>query len=472
LHGEGRGANEGWAVTGAAQGEVEITEADHAAARAQIRASSRGTLTASVVVQSVLVFLAAVLAERIHPRDGTVQDLVVTALAIGMALPFVLFAARTAIRKTHRDLVATLARERHMRADSRRRSFETRLANALEMAETEPEALEVGARALATDAPDIVGELLLADNSHAHLARSFVVGRDPTEIGCAVESPARCVAARRGQTQYFDDSDALDACPKLRDRPSGRCAAVCVPLSIMGRSVGVLHLTEPVPDDGGDRRLPALVDRAELLTHQLGGRLGMLRVMAESQLQASTDSLTGLPNRRTFENEVRRLRQTGVDHCVVMADLDHFKRINDTFGHEAGDRALRVFARVVREAVRPQDLVCRYGGEEFALALPVRTADDAVRICDRIREELALALTAGSHPVFTASFGIAAPDGELSYEELVARADIALYQAKQAGRNRTVLHTDGGPVPQQVGAPAAPGTPALPTAPAVIPTDG
>jgi diguanylate cyclase (GGDEF)-like protein len=422
--------------------EIRVTEADQIAARAQVQRSSKHLVPVSLAVMAVLMFLASALAAWLHPASGAGRDLLVTAVAMAMIGPFVAVASTTAMRKGTRDLERTMARERHQREESARRSFETRLSNALEMAETEDEAVQVGARAL-TAGDGVSGELLLADNSHAHLEQAFVVGRPAGEGGCSVESPGRCVAARRGQTQLFDDSDALDACPKLRDRPSGRCAAVCVPVSIMGRSVGVVHLTEDLTGPGAERRLPGMVERAELLAHQLGGRLGMLRVMAESQLQASTDSLTGLPNRRAFENEVRRLRHTGVDHCLVMADLDHFKRINDTFGHEAGDRALRQFARVVREAVRPQDLVCRHGGEEVALALPVRSVEDAVRICERIREDLALTLASGSHPVFTASFGVAAPDAAISYEELFVRADTALYQAKQAGRNRTVVWTEG-----------------------------
>jgi diguanylate cyclase (GGDEF)-like protein len=425
-------------MSGATGAEVQVTAADVEAARVQVQRSSRGLVPVSLAVMAVLVFLASALATWLGPNGGTGRDLIVTVAAMAMIAPFIGLSTHSAMKKGTRDLELTMARERMMREESQRRSFETRLANALEMAETESEALAAGARALLTaDADaDVTGELLLADNSHAHLERAFVVGRDAGQVGCSVESPGRCVAARRGQTQVFDDSEALDACPKLRDRASGRCAAVCVPVSIMGRSVGVVHMTEPVRREADERQLPALVERAELLAHQLGGRLGMLRVMAESQLQASTDSLTGLPNRRAFENEIRRLRQTGVDHCLVMADLDHFKRINDTFGHEAGDRALRLFARVVREAVRPQDLVCRHGGEEVALALPVRSVDDAVRICERIREELSLALAARSHPVFTSSFGVAPPDRDLTYEELVARADAALYQAKHTGRNK------------------------------------
>jgi diguanylate cyclase (GGDEF)-like protein len=163
-----------------------------------------------------------------------------------------------------------------------------------------------------------------------------------------------------------------------------------------------------------------------------------------------------------MQNQVRELRQSETRIAVIVADLDHFKQLNDTYGHEAGDRALRLFARVVREAIRPQDLVCRHGGEEVALALPVRTVEDAARICERIREELALAVASGSHPVFTTSFGIAPPDDEATYEELIARADGALYRAKQAGRNRTVIHVDGAATPR-------PAVAAVPTE--VVPAD-
>ena len=124
-----------------------------------------------------------------------------------------------------------------------RQRFESRLANALDMAEGEPEVIEVIERSFSSVLPEAPVELLLADNSHAHLHRMAAVGPDGKPPCCGVDSPDRCPAARRAQIQEFSDSDHLDACPKLRNRPEGRLSALCVPVSIMGRTVGVIHAT-------------------------------------------------------------------------------------------------------------------------------------------------------------------------------------------------------------------------------------
>jgi diguanylate cyclase (GGDEF)-like protein len=237
----------------------------------------------------------------------------------------------------------------------------------------------------------------------------------------------------------FADSDNLDACPKLQNRPFGRCAAVCVPVSITGRSIGVVHLAAPLAEDDATTE-GTTIDELEVVATQLGARLAMLRVMSETQLQASTDGLTGLPNRRSFENRVRLLRQSGMPFSVVMTDLDHFKELNDTFGHEAGDRALRVFAGVLRTTLRTVDIVCRYGGEEFMIVLPGCDVTEAGIVCERIRDALAAATRTGDTPSFTASFGVALSQPHLNLEQLVMCADAALYNAKRGGRNRTAVY--------------------------------
>ena len=213
-----------------------------------------------------------------------------------------------------------------------RQRFESRLANALDMAEGEPEVIDVIERSFAAVVPDAPVELLLADNSHAHLLRMAGVGPDGEPPSCSVDSPDRCPAARRAQMQVFADSDHLDACPKLRNRPQGRLSALCVPVSIMGRTVGVIHATDKPQVEVEDSQVQDLTTLAKLA----GARIGLLRVMAETQLQASTDTLTGLLNRRSFSEKVAGLPHSLHPVAVAMADLDHFKNLNDTYGHETG----------------------------------------------------------------------------------------------------------------------------------------
>ena len=137
------------------------------------------------------------------------------------------------------------------------------------------------------------------------------------------------------------------------------------------------------------------MSRLEALATQAGARLGMLRVMEATHLQAATDPLTGLLNRRSFENKVQDLLRRREPFTLAMGDLDHFKVLNDTHGHDAGDRALRLFSRTMREAVRTGDLVSRYGGEEFVIAFPGLSVEAAARALGRIQEQLVLALSGG-----------------------------------------------------------------------------
>ncbi len=177
----------------------------------------------------------------------------------------------------------------------------------------------------------------------------------------------------------------------------------------------------------------------EITSRRVSERVAMLRAFEKSETQARSDPLTGLLNRRSLENQVHTLQRDGTPYAIAYGDLDHFKILNDTHGHEAGDQALRLFARVMRDAVRPDDIVSRYGGEEFVIVFPNCVADDAVAILERLRERLALALTAGRVPAFTASFGVTQSNPLNTFDEIVATADNALLAAKAAGRNRVNL---------------------------------
>jgi diguanylate cyclase (GGDEF)-like protein len=144
-------------------------------------------------------------------------------------------------------------------------------------------------------------------------------------------------------------------------------------------------------------------------------------------------------NRRTFQTRIRSMRRQGTPFALVMADIDHFKRVNDAHGHETGDRALKTFSEVARSSLREGDLIARWGGEEFAFAFVNLSAELARDAIDRIRLELAARLSTSDLPRFTVSFGVVAADECASLEHAVRYADDSLYVAKARGRDCAVI---------------------------------
>jgi len=366
--------------------------------------------------------------------------LIVSGLRFGLALRH----SRALTDQRERELHAAAQREREARdaleaaaaelqAQSQRDVFGTQLSEALEMVDEEEAAYEVVERAIAEISESTPAELLLADSSRAHLRR---VASSPLAgaPGCPVESPFACVAVRRGQPVAFDSSEALNACPKLRGRESGPCSAVCVPVGFMGRALGVLHATGPVDSP------PSADQMAQMATlaTQAGARIGTVRAFEKTQLQASTDGLTGLTNRRRLEVEIRELLRSGTPFALAVADLDRFKPINDTYGHETGDRVLRFFSQVASAGLREGDLFARWGGEEFTIVLLGIDRHQAVPVLDRIRDSLKSAHS-GAHPRFTVSFGVTDSTVAVSMEQLFQIADEALYRSKQDGRDRVTV---------------------------------
>jgi diguanylate cyclase (GGDEF)-like protein len=444
------------------RGGALATEADWVSARKR----TRRVANLSGVGGGALIALLAVPAMFLSrtTASGDARYPAITFWLAVMMVPTVVLLVRRSTKEQKKSddvvtaltgqLTATLrgAEQQAHRQESlvRRQDFETRLANALDMAEGEPEVIVVVERSFASTLPGAPVELLLADNSRAHLLRVATASPTGTSAGCTVGSPDHCPAARRAQVQRFDNSDDLDACPKMRGRPDGAISALCVPVSIMGRTVGVIHATGPPHALVAEERVQDLGTVAKLA----GARLGLLRVMAETQLQASTDSLTGLLNRRSFEQQLSLARRSQPTLAVAMSDLDHFKALNDTYGHDTGDRALRLFARVLTESVRAQDLICRHGGEEFVVALPGCTLDKAHDVFDAVRGRLDAAITVAGLPKFTASFGVIEAGEQEDLPALVSRADAALFQAKTSGRDRVVVHDlSGQAVPTTRGAP-------------------
>jgi diguanylate cyclase (GGDEF)-like protein len=175
---------------------------------------------------------------------------------------------------------------------------------------------------------------------------------------------------------------------------------------------------------------------------ELSKRMQLQELARDLRFQANTDSLTGLNNRLRFNQaltgEMPRSLRYKVPFSVIVFDVDRFKRINDTYGHQTGDRVLVQLARIASERLRASDVMARWGGEEFVILLPETAVTMAHQCAEKLRAVIAQADFGEAGPV-TCSFGIAQyADGE-SAESLIARADAALYSAKLKGRNRTEL---------------------------------
>jgi len=184
-----------------------------------------------------------------------------------------------------------------------------------------------------------------------------------------------------------------------------------------------------------------------LLAAELGGPMRMVALVAEARKLASTDALTGLLNRRAFVECLDKARAASEKDFFPMSflllDVDHFKKVNDGLGHEAGDAVLQGIARVLVSMARKSDLVARWGGEEFVIAL-TRTAETGARIAaERVRRAIAetkYLLPGGQSHGATASIGLASAESERwNLEELISRADKAMYSAKHRGRNRVEI---------------------------------
>lgn len=161
------------------------------------------------------------------------------------------------------------------------------------------------------------------------------------------------------------------------------------------------------------------------------------------------DPLTGLSNRTTMNAELlaeyERAVRTKTPCCLALTDIDHFKKVNDTYGHAVGDEVLAATAGRFLSRMRPYDLIYRYGGEEFLLCLPNADPGTAATVLERLRETLAekpVPLQDGQGLPVTASFGFCEIDGSVPLKQVIERADQALYRAKQAGRNRVVGYSE------------------------------
>jgi two-component system cell cycle response regulator len=242
--------------------------------------------------------------------------------------------------------------------------------------------------------------------------------------------------------------DGLRLCSQLRSLPEGRNVPILVLVSDGDRR----KLTQAL-EMGVNDYLTRPVDKNELIARvrtQLRKKRYSDKLRHNVQLSlemAITDQLTGLHNRRYMarhlDNLIQGARKSGKPIAFLIMDIDHFKAVNDTYGHDAGDEVLREFAGRISANVRGIDLACRYGGEEFVVVMPDTDMALAWTVAERLRksvEEASFAISRDPHQIHvTISIGIAGSEGDVdSADKLLHRADQALYRAKREGRNRVV----------------------------------
>jgi diguanylate cyclase (GGDEF)-like protein len=255
--------------------------------------------------------------------------------------------------------------------------------------------------------------------------------------------PTDCWALRRGRAHHVSISGAEPACRHTSDGENS--SSMCVPMLAQGEALGVLHLVGAAAM--GDGFFTLIAQRlAVAAAESCALALASIRLREKLADQSLRDSLTGLYNRRyaeeTLDREIARAKREAAPVSVLMLDLDHFKRFNDEFGHDAGDTALREAATILVESVRTSDVVSRVGGEEFLILLPGASGEATLRKSEAMREKLkALELFHRGRrlPPVTFSAGVATfPGNGETPEALLRAADTALYEAKHAGRDRTI----------------------------------
>lgn len=263
---------------------------------------------------------------------------------------------------------------------------------------------------------------------------------------------ASCDTALLAIISAFSSRELLRAAPGTGTamRATGWLAAANTPIFLLRAIAPLVGLAPIGPTQSGPLSSFTLL---YWLCATIALTMGMVlmtgeRLQADLDRQAGSDPLTGALNRRAFaqlaERERARSRRTGLPSAVLMMDLDHFKKVNDRFGHATGDKVLVGFVATLRRVLRAQDVVCRFGGEEFLALLPDTGAAEAYAVAERVR--LAFSLDAADllsslqcrELALTVSIGVGETREEETIEATIQRADGALYRAKAEGRNRSM----------------------------------
>ena len=340
-----------------------------------------------------------------------------------------------AIRIFRENGLARQRLEKERDADWAVRELLARMTQRLQGCETFEDVLNVALMFAPNIAPGIAGRL-------------YILDKDPWQMRCVVEwldppgepdpfVPDQCWAVRRGQSHPPVTGEPDIVCYHLPDGTDQ--TALCVPLIAQGEAIGLLTFQNITPETAPSRAY------LELMAEALGLALANQRLRDALLEKALFDPLTGLRNRHHLEDALRtqlsQAMRSGSPVSCLMIDIDHFKTINDRFGHEAGDRVIKGVAEIIQRKVRDAGLAFRYGGEEFLALLPGASEQEALACAADIYDGVrALTLRYGLTDLgqVDVSIGVASYPQHVQSDNLLRAADVALYRAKEQGRSRIV----------------------------------
>ena len=368
-------------------------------------------------------------------------------LSLMIVLVLFVFLFRDAMRRTN-DEAKLFAAKDELEATVRKltdrageSSLLTSARDELQLCMTEKQAHECAVWHMQSLLPGTSGAALLTNNSRRMVEIVATWGGKTSLLdGFA---PDACCGLRAGKARWRKQGRSeLDCMHFAGDVPENY---LCLPLAAHGETQGFIFV------ECGAAEVLALAEERTALVQELvelaSLSIASLNLRAKLERQSIHDGLTGLFNRRfmesALERELHRAARQDTPLAVLMLDVDHFKVLNDTFGHEAGDVVLREVADCFRRALRDEDIICRYGGEEFVVIMPDATEETAMKRAEMIRKavsEIRMHFRGELLGTVTVSAGIAMyPDAGKDGRNLIRLADGALYRAKRAGRNQVML---------------------------------
>jgi diguanylate cyclase (GGDEF)-like protein/PAS domain S-box-containing protein len=352
--------------------------------------------------------------------------------------------------REHAEVLKELVAELQLR--TKQMTLLSEMGDLLECCGTTQEACAVVAQSVQKLLPEALSGALYLFRSSRNLVEAAVRWGDDN-VSAPLFSPESCWGLRRGQPQWSERAGGIN-CSHLAEGSTNKC--LCVPMVGQGDTLGILHLeftgdaeteAKSKTDSGSGSLKDSQLRLASTVSGQIALSLASLRLRETLRDQSIRDPLTGLFNRRFMEESLEREMQRAVrkNHpvSVLFVDLDHFKRFNDTFGHDAGDLVLRSVADLFRSLFRVDDVICRYGGEEFGIILPESSAQNAAIRANALREETKkLEIQYKNHALgrITLSVGVSCfPEHGRTSEELLKAADQCLYESKAAGRDKVTV---------------------------------